>query len=271
MQVLGVSLSYQSSIRISENIQKSQDSILKKSLDEGKRIRFIGDNLNFTKNVAHETIKHHGHMEHMFSSAILINDNMYEDIKIEPEIPLKDLKPTDVWLSQNEYKQIREDTIWLVTQLLPTLIPTLGYLTDSLPKRMYEAQKEFSTKTIPIPLGVRDLNEQYYSDTVQILDGYENQLAQLGVTEKVQIGGDQLTRERFGTAIKLRIGNPNPNDRYDHLGPTTFEFFHLNLNYMDKAMIVPLHDPEGIPELGTLRAEKERVSRNSFDPNVCKF
>ena len=45
-------------------------------------------------------------------------------------------------------------------------------------------------------------------------------------------GGDQLTRERFSGAKKMRAAEINIKDRFGHLTPITFEFFHLMINYL---------------------------------------
>ena len=49
---------------------------------------------------------------------------------------------------------------------------------------------------------------------------------------KVQIGGDQLTRDRFSGGKALRSHHINAAERFDHLGPISFELFHMQMNYM---------------------------------------
>lgn len=43
---------------------------------------------------------------------------------------------------------------------------------------------------------------------------------------KVHIGGDQLTRERFSGAKRVRQQAATERERFLHLSPITFEFFH---------------------------------------------
>ena len=58
-------------------------------------------------------------------------------------------------------------------------------------------------------------------------------------------GGDALTRERFSGAKRLRAGADNTADRFGHLGPITFEFFHLQMNCL-KVFNYSLYDEKSI-------------------------
>jgi hypothetical protein len=49
---------------------------------------------------------------------------------------------------------------------------------------------------------------------------------------KINIGGDQLTRERFSRAKSLRAGANDPKEQLKHLHPITFEMFHLHMNFL---------------------------------------
>ena len=83
------------------------------------------------------------------------------------------------------------------------------------------------------------LGGAHLQDVVQILDSYEaflhNVFQEAGVNTdgvKIQIGSDQLTRDRFSGGKALRSHHMNANERFDHLGPITFELFHMLMNYM---------------------------------------
>jgi hypothetical protein len=91
-----------------------------------------------------------------------------------------------------------------------------------------------------MPTKVLPLNEQNYSDCVQILIDYEDCLdnvftqagQDLDTTRSIHIGGDQLTRERFSGAKSLKSGCFTAKERFDHLGPITFELWHTAMNYL---------------------------------------
>ncbi len=109
-----------------------------------------------------------------------------------------------------------------------------------------------------------------------ILDWYEGlfcQVIQEAVVPddiKFQIGGDQLTRSRLTEALLLRLGNIDPRQRFAHIGRCTYEFFHLSMNYLERMIFDPLWNKTGLTEVGMLRGECERISRNEVDPDVMK-
>ena len=71
-----------------------------------------------------------------------------------------------------------------------------------------ENADDLARKNTIVPLPVLPLNEQKYSDVVQILDHYEDTISHFfeeaaSPVQKVHVGGDLLTRERF-TAIQVQ-------------------------------------------------------------------
>lgn len=91
-----------------------------------------------------------------------------------------------------------------------------------------------------VPLPVLSKNEQCYTDVIQILDSYEETVAEIfkasgkvfDCKTKVHIGGDQLTRERFSGAKRLRKDAITEEERFEHLSPITFELFHLQMTLL---------------------------------------
>ncbi|CAC5424882.1 unnamed protein product [Mytilus coruscus] len=128
--------------------------------------------------------------------------------------------------------------------------------------KRFEMHHAFAKQTTVIPLETKPLNEQKYEDVVKILEHYENVIdelhqkanADLKDEDCFHIDGDQLTRERFSGAKRLRAGTDNIQDRFGHLHPITFEFFHLLMNFL-KAFNFFLFDRSSI-QLTVLFSEK---------------
>ena len=235
LNVVGVCLSYNRSLVVSKTIGGHFTDILHKLAATGKRLRFIGDNLNISVGVAQERLGHHKHMVHMFASAVLASDHYFMTMAELPEIPLHLLKVKHMVLSETEYHEDKRDCVCLIGKIK---VPQLAFIRSSFPKDLAREYGEvFTKKTDVIHLPVLPFHEQCYRDDVKILDYYEHvtrNLIERGCLDenvKIQIGGGQLTRERFSNAKLLCIGNFLPPDRFALFGPVTFEFFHLAMNF----------------------------------------
>jgi hypothetical protein len=171
--------------------------ILVKAAEEGKYIRFIGDNLNFVHGVSQESLGNHKHMVHVFASCALVHRQQYlEKDETNVEIPIDKLDVKDVTLSTSEYKIIREDTSKLVIDIICSYLPQLSFMKKHVAKNFVNSDNEiFVDKTEVIPLPTTPFNEQSYSDDVKILDFYEDLVLQL--QEKV---------ESLSENIKIHIG-----------------------------------------------------------------
>ena len=83
---------------------------------------------------------------------------------------------------------------------------------------------DLARKNTIVPLPVLPLNEK----NIQILDHYEDTISHLfeeasSPVQKVHVGEDLLTRERFTGAKGLRSSCATEKERFDHLHPITFE------------------------------------------------
>jgi len=96
---------------------------------------------------------------------------------------------------------------------------------------------------VVIPLHVLPLNEQKYGDVVQILDEYKTKMESVyqeaGYDQTtmpcIQIGGDQLTRDRESSAMLLRLGTELASKRFAKLFPVVCEFFHMDMKILGVA------------------------------------
>ena len=99
------------------------------------------------------------------------------------------------------------------------------------------------SKTDFITLPVLPFNEQKYGEVVHILADWQKHGERIHrevpnfCQKSFPAGGDQLTRDRIVGALLLRLGNINARDRFNLIGTVTFEFFHLPMNFMEKAVI----------------------------------
>ena len=252
------------------------DALLRAAINK-KHIRFIGDNLNFMLGVKQETTERHKHMVHMFASCALISDHYFLSKPHIPEIELDDLSIEHILPSLAEYQVLRSDCSVLIAKTIATFLPQLSFIAEVMPQNLALPENaRLAKKTQVIPMPVLPLNEQYYQDVVHILDSYESTIQKLiqdgGLPEhiKIHIGGDQLTRERFSYGSFLRIGNRNPHDRFAHLGPITFEFYHLGMNFMEKVIFRRLWKDDSQRDMGTMNSEATRIFRHSVDPDVMK-
>ena len=151
-----------------------------------------------------------------------------------------------------QYEMMREDMIRIVAQVFKKYLPQLKFHLESAPDNFGQDHSEFGHKTGVIPLPLFNLNENCEQDATKILDFYINE-------EPIQIGGDQLTRDRFDTYWNLRLRNLNK--RFANFGPTTFEFFHLGMNFLDKIVFGPIWSSRE-EEFGTLYWEKEQIVKS---------
>ena len=237
---LGVSSSYSVALRTINQLGQRYPKILAEALKEGRYIRLVGDNLNFSVGTSHETKTNHKHMVHMFTSTALISDHYFLDKPVTPEIPLDQLEIDDILLSQGEYLVIKQDVVKLVVDMAVKYLPQLEFFKTAVSSIPKDVDDHMSKKTAVIPLPCLPYNEQKYQDDVQILGWYQNlfnsiiEEAEVDKSTKFQIGGDQLTRERLTEALLLRFGNVDPQHRFANVGRCVAEFFHLGMNYLEK-------------------------------------
>ena len=217
-------------------------------------------------------------MEHWFLTIALVYERNFIGIgDVQPQINLMDLRVQDVLVSPDDYRSIRKDVIKLVVDIMSEHLPQLAHLKKTQPKT-FAAANQVSDKTKVVRLPALPLNEQKYQDVVKILewleslvtDVYDKAGVPLEERKPMHVGGDQLTRERFSWAKLLRLGNPADPDRFAHLGPITFEFFHLTMNFLDKVIFRRLFNADSDLDIGTMKCEINRINRQGVDPNIMK-
>lgn len=219
-------------------------------------------------------------MEHWFASAAIIQNGDFSTLRdIAPQQPLMQL-PVDVFLpQQQDWDVIRNEYTVLTLKVLTKFLKVFqGFkaMAKSLTEELRPVSHDISTVHKIIPLPVLAKNEQKYSEVIDILDSYENHIAEifnsagkpLTSNSRVHIGGDQLTRERFSGAKRLRSCATNENETFSHLSPITFEMFHLQMTVL--AVFYKLLYKKDSIEPGTLYAEKIKLSRSDANGDDVK-
>ena len=119
----------------------------------------------------------------------------------------------------------------IVAKVLKKYLPQLKFHLESFPDNFGQYHSEFSHKTGFIPLPLLNLNENCEQDATKILDFYINE-------EPINLG--------------------NLKKRFANFRSTTFESFHLGMNFLDKIVFEPLWSSQE-EELCTLYGEKEQI------------
>lgn len=219
------------------SISGSFNTKLIDSLKREKKIRIVGDNINFQMGVAQirQSEGKVSHMEHWFGSAAIVQNITFTDLNNDgPQYDLRKL-PTEMFiLNEKDWQNITYNFSVLSSRVLVEFFPWLKVATLAVSQPIADMPDAMKMKNEVIPLPVMHKNEQKYSDVVDILANYqdicEDTYKAAGKNiEKVHIGGDQLTRERFSGAKRLRAAALTEKERFEALYPITFEVFHLQM------------------------------------------
>ena len=130
--MLGVSISYCSSITVFKQIGDHFLDLLVKAAQDGKYVRFIGDNLDFVTGMSHEIREKHKHMVHMFASCALVSKHLFKHMPSTPQVSLTDLTLEHILLSPREYLVIRDSCIKLVVDVASLFLPQLQFMKKSV-------------------------------------------------------------------------------------------------------------------------------------------
>ncbi|XP_070532786.1 uncharacterized protein [Ptychodera flava] len=278
LQKVGVCLSYTRSRAVIEEIGGHFNAEMIDAIKSGKRIRLVGDNSNYRVGVHDERIGKHSTMHHDFASAAivqLVNFDKYSNLS--PQLDYLGINHQSFLMSDTEATELKMEYVIHIARVAVRVLPCFQFLKTVIPEHIVgKCSQELAKKSKVIPLPVLvDCNEQNYSDVVQILEFYEETLndvytkADIPFDDKVKvhIGGDQLTRDRFSGAKRLRIGGATAMERFDHLSPITFEFFHMQMNYLQVFYKV-LYKENSVQEIGTMRSEQQRILRRTVTAEV---
>lgn len=116
---MGVTVSHATLNKVQEQIGGHFNEQLIQAVTEGKRFRIVGDNVNFMVAASHQRKGNSTHMEHWFASAAIIQNNFFDHLPCNiPQMPLLDLSPQSFLPSDNDFKVITNDYIYIVFHIL---------------------------------------------------------------------------------------------------------------------------------------------------------
>lgn len=172
-----------------------------------------------------------------------------------------------------EWKDLTFELSVLAARCLCEHFPWLHFAKDAMASPIKEVPEGLKNQNKVIPLPIQHRNEQKYCDVVEILDSYqelcENTYEACGKPcQKIHIGGDQLTRERFTGAKRLRAAALTASECYENLYPVTFELFHLQMALLTLFYQV-LYSTEHT-ESFTLNSQKIKLLRKNVDGSDVK-
>lgn len=275
---LGLCMSYEQSHNLLQEIGQTYTNQMSAAMKEGKRLCLVGDNVNYAVGIREQRKENCGKtklLHHAFASVALLNDSKFDHLsKIKPQRPWTDLKLDDFIVNEEEYKNIRLDYTKHIVKSAIKHVPFFKILDDVFDESSKTNEEQYR-KTLVIPLETVLKNEQYYADVVDIMEQHENiiektfQDAGVTLTDKTKIhtGGDQLTRERYSGAKVLRAAEANVKHRFGHLGPITFEMFHLVMNFL-QVFFDLLYKDKSAGDIGTLKCEINRIMRTQVNSDV---
>lgn len=270
---LGVTTSYSTLTSLLEIIGNNCLNCIVSEVKAGHVYRLIGDNVNFQvgKKFKRST-ENDKQLFHWFGSLAITQGSNFEHLPDAPQGNARDLTNDAFLPTENDKELLKKCYVNHLSKIAIEFFPAFKKLKHSVKNIIapeYPEVVKYKNKTLVLP--VLPLNEQSYCDVVQILDSYGEIVDQIkdmsGVEIKsVQIGGDQLTRERFSGAKGLRAGSLRPKDRFENLHPITFELFHTAMNFLT-LMYKVLMNEESL-EKGTLNSVKVRLKRSCVHMDV---
>lgn len=270
MEPIGITSSYSTLLRVIEEVGDSCYENILNELKNGKKYRLIGDNVNFRVGKKFQrSNEKQSQQYHWFASCAIIQNCEFSQYSDVPQGPVRGLDLTHILPSESDIAALKTNYTCHIAKVAKELIPALSFLATTDIRSEYPDIIQKKNGSILLP--VQPLNEQCYSDVVKILDSYQEFVTEINEKsetsfDSIQIGGDQLTRERFSGAKTLRGGAYTAKERFENLYPISFELFHTSMNFLE-LMFKVLFKKKTFDK-GTLNGEKVKLNRSSVHEDV---
>lgn len=187
---MGFSLSHQSKTNILDMIGNHFSDSVVEAVKDGKKLEGTGDNWDM-KIRAHDMLSSHQNEDlHYFASNLIVERVPCKNLSTtSPRKDIRTLPNSAFFLSSDEECKLHEDFKVLVGRVLVSSIPSLAFLKSVIPEHIHHIYEEdMSKKSIIVPLPMQLKDERKYSDVVDILDYYEEELENVyiraGLVEK---------------------------------------------------------------------------------------
>lgn len=116
------------------DVGQSYTQQLAAAINEGKRLRIVGDNVNYAVGIRDQRSQDNGktqHLHHAFSSIALIHDVDFAHLSSErPQKPWTDVNVQDLLMNQEDYQALRQDYINQIVTVAKKHIPYFKFLED---------------------------------------------------------------------------------------------------------------------------------------------
>lgn len=269
LQRLGLTSAYTTSLNVIDCFNKDYITQLIDVLASGKTFRLVGDNINWHTKISDQRFHRSGGMTNAFTSAAIVQEVYFPEMSSERRL---EAVPIELYmLGKDDICVLKDLYVRLVLEVIETHLKSISWVSTAHEPPVAKHAERLKSQTTVYPLPVLYLNEQKNSDVVQIMSWYQN-LVELvhekaGKTlERVHVGGDQLTRVRFSAAKRGRATGTTPSQRFDNLGPITFEFFHLQMKALDY-MYKVLFTDRSSGQKGTMFNSKVKLRRTNVSSN----
>lgn len=227
--------------------------------------------------VRDERIGHVAHMRHAFATIAVVQTQNFDTLAdIAPQRQYSTISPDEFKPSFEELSMTKAEYAIFIARSASKLLPYFACFKNELDKPILASAINTEKKNIVHPFSICMKNEQQYSDTIDILDSYEEDLSncydKAGIDfkdVKIHVGGDQMTRERFSGAKCLRDRHKDSQAAFAHLSPITFELFHMLMNFAENTF-KDLFRASSVCEVGTLKFIQQSLSRASVNGDVKK-
>ena len=217
---MGFSLSHQSKTNLLDIIGNHYSDSVVKAVKEGKHLQGTGNNWDMKIHVHDMQSSHQNQNLHYFASNLIVERVTCQNLS--PTAPRKDitkLSNSVFLLSDEEVIKLQEGSKVLVGRVLVAGIQSLSFLKSVIPKHIpHKYQEEMSEKSIIVPLPIQLKDEKKYSDIVDILDYYEDQLEDIYTKAKV-IEKPTKQKEQQPVSIEAQSSLPDqPRAHYHKVG-----------------------------------------------------